>query len=107
MRKSRIFSAPPLPTGTHKQTPKKTVYARTITLIDFACQAMRFCLGPSKVCIYRISCPEYARAALAQHHFIKAIALICLRVLSCNPLVGIYLGYQWNKKVKKESGSLR
>lgn len=61
-----------------------------IDYIDLLMQAARPFLGRSGVCIYGLSCPDYARMALRAYRVPKALALIGLRVISCNPLTALY-----------------
>jgi putative component of membrane protein insertase Oxa1/YidC/SpoIIIJ protein YidD len=46
-------------------------------------------LGPAYVCIYPVTCPDYARAMLTHKPFYVSIPLIALRLLSCNPLTAL------------------
>ncbi|MCF7899622.1 membrane protein insertion efficiency factor YidD [Candidatus Babeliales bacterium] len=47
-------------------------------------------MGPSKVCIYHISCREYTKAILDQKPIYISIPLIIVRLLSCNPITAIF-----------------
>lgn len=54
-------------------------------------------LGPANVCIYPVTCPDYARALLTQKPLYISVPLITLRLISCNPLTAL-VRYLWFKK---------
>lgn len=54
-------------------------------------------LGPDQVCIYHVSCSEYAKAILGQKPLYKSIPLITLRLLSCNPLTALIFNLRYKK----------
>ncbi|MFA5306260.1 MAG: membrane protein insertion efficiency factor YidD [Candidatus Babeliales bacterium] len=58
---------------------------------------IRRLLGPANVCIYPVTCPDYARALLTQKPLYISIPLITLRLISCNPLTAFIRRF-WYKK---------
>ncbi len=50
---------------------------------------LRNLLGPRDVCIFLVTCPAYADYHLRHSPWYKAIILIGLRLLSCNPVTGL------------------
>jgi len=64
---------------------------KNFMLLFFKCfyQTIRSLLGTKGVCIYHVSCSEYAKIQLKQKPFYLALPLITLRVISCNPLTGL------------------
>ena len=50
--------------------------------------SLRFLMGPSGVCIYPVTCREYAWLLLQEKRWYKAMPLIVFRLVSCNPLIG-------------------
>ena len=60
-------------------------------IIYFLIIVMRPMLGPSHVCIYPVTCTNYAREQLQTKSLFIAIPLIVLRVLSCNPITAIIM----------------
>ena len=58
----------------------------TTRLILACINLIRPILGPRGVCIYHIPCQDYAVDTLETKPLYKALPLIFLRVLSCNPL---------------------
>ncbi len=67
--------------------------------------ALRNLLGPRNVCIFLVTCPDYARYHLAHSNILWAGLMIGVRLLACNPLVGIirYLFYRsFSKSVRGE-----
>ncbi|MCF7799959.1 membrane protein insertion efficiency factor YidD [Candidatus Babeliales bacterium] len=61
-----------------------------LKIIFFLIDSIRPLLGPSKVCIYHISCREYTKAILDQKPIYISIPLIIVRLLSCNPITAIF-----------------
>ncbi|MFA5075434.1 MAG: membrane protein insertion efficiency factor YidD [Candidatus Babeliales bacterium] len=64
---------------------------KSLKITFFLIDSIRPLLGPSKVCIYHISCTEYTKAILEQKPFYIALPLIIVRLLSCNPITAIFL----------------
>lgn len=61
-----------------------------VSLFSFTVDAIRPLLGPPGACIYPICCQNYARLMLMEKPLYIAIPMICLRVLSCNPITALY-----------------
>jgi len=57
---------------------------------------LRQLLGPRGVCIYVLSCRAYAREVLRQYPLYKAVFLIGVRLMMCNPFTAIW----WKRKEK-------
>lgn len=71
---------------------------RWVTIVATALyETIRRLLGPANVCIYPVTCPDYARALLTQKPLYISIPLITLRLISCNPLTAL-IRRLWFKK---------
>jgi len=55
---------------------------------------IRLLLSTDDVCIYPVRCLTYAESVLLSRSVVIAVPLILVRVLSCNPLVGL-ARYAW------------
>lgn len=66
-----------------------SIKEKVSTFINYFVRSLRLFLGPVGVCIYPISCMDYAKMSLQQKPFILALPLIMLRVISCNPIVAL------------------
>ena len=64
---------------------RRAVISTLIFLID----SIRPFLGPSNVCIYQVSCTNYAKKVLREKNILVALGLIILRLISCNPITAI------------------
>jgi putative component of membrane protein insertase Oxa1/YidC/SpoIIIJ protein YidD len=60
-------------------------------------ETLRRLLGPTGVCIYPVTCSNYAHALLTQKPLYISVPLITLRLISCNPLTAL-VRYLWFKK---------
>lgn len=70
---------------------------KLIARIIIACiDIVRPLLGPSGCCIYPVSCREYARKQLLGKPLYRALPLIVIRLLSCNPITRLL----WRIKIK-------
>lgn len=68
----------------------KTIF---VTIISFLIDSIRPFLGPKGCCIHPVTCRTYAKDMLHNKSIFIAIPLIIIRVLSCNPINGIYKRY--------------
>ncbi|HBS48521.1 TPA: membrane protein insertion efficiency factor YidD [Candidatus Dependentiae bacterium] len=61
-------------------------------ILIFCIDSIRPLLGNvGMVCIYPVSCSDYAKFMLQNKSLLISIPLITLRVLSCNPITAIFL----------------
>ena len=60
-----------------------------IYLIIFLIDSIRPLIGPSNVCIYPVSCRNYAKKVLTEKNILVALTLIFLRLISCNPITAL------------------
>lgn len=65
-------------------------------------QAIRPMLGLSDVCIFPISCSQFAAYQLQKRSLFVAIPRIALRLLSCNPLTALMLHLRWKFFLSKK-----
>jgi len=73
----------------------KYVFKIIVTILIMIINLIRPLLGPKNVCIYPISCSEYAKHNLKNKNFFIAIILITLRLLSCNPIGALFLKFKY------------
>lgn|GEM_PF-6786675 len=66
----------------------------------------RSLLGARGVCIYHVTCSEYAKITFKNKSFPVAIVLVTLRVLSCNPLTALFMNVKFYFEQKKRSKKL-
>jgi len=70
---------------------KIKIFIVNLTLPLF--KVLRPLLGVRGVCIYPIDCSTYARFTFENKPLLIAIPLICLRILSCNPITALILKF--------------
>lgn len=66
--------------------PVSTVRLKLLSGVSFIAKTIRPLLGTRFVCIYPLDCMTYAESILISKPIWKALPLITLRVLSCNPI---------------------
>ena len=62
----------------------------TSKIILFLIDSIRPLLGPGGVCIYPVTCRQFAKETLNKKPLLFAIPLIVLRLISCNPLTALF-----------------
>ncbi|MBS1988822.1 membrane protein insertion efficiency factor YidD [Candidatus Dependentiae bacterium] len=73
---------------------------RFYRIIQFLYGAARPLLGSYDVCIYPVTCSQYAGKAFQTKSWPLAFALTSLRLLSCNPLGGLIRAWWWKHSIK-------
>jgi putative component of membrane protein insertase Oxa1/YidC/SpoIIIJ protein YidD len=71
-----------------------------LSIFTFLIDSFRPLFGPPGCCIYPITCRDYAKIALQEKSIFIAIPLIIFRLLSCNPITGIFLRLRKNLRSK-------
>ena len=66
-------------------------------LLIFFIKSIKLILGYNEVCIYPISCGNYAKHLIETKPLWKAIPLIIFRILSCNPITVLIKKYLLKK----------
>lgn len=65
--------------------------------IYFLMEFLRPLAGPSNVCIYPVDCPSYAKWLIENKPLLKAIPLIFIRVMCCNPITTLIWHFKFRK----------
>lgn len=73
---------------------KKPIKNFIVKFITAFVDSIRPFLGPKGSCIYKTTCRQYAKETLKKNNIFIAIPMICLRILSCNPITAIFLKFK-------------